>query len=261
MLLWDRKEFAMVREWVLVLYGTMTTPQRNDSLALQTAVNKRGEVKLNKKTKNQNPEVFIKQRKNGKDKKFSNVKLTTFIPTAHSTIAETREEFTRIQKFKKINTNSYQPVTTTARPRVTVKLPTLKSHNENVNNLYSRKKLKEGSSYQTDNKSAVKQVTSSMLSTESTVIPKKFGKYEKIEQFYPEFRPVNEYNNPAFFTVTTKSKTDNDSLKSTSMMPTNVHSKSMSGVENESIAVQRARQQQNKTPKGREEHNTILCRL
>lgn len=244
----------MVREWVLVLYGTMSPPQRNDTAATMTTVKKRVDIKVKQKTKNQNPDVFIKQRKSGKDKKFNSSKSTTVYPQPHSTLVDAQEESVNLQKLKKVNTNSYQ-FATTVRPRDIVKLPTLKSHNDNLNNLYNKKKTKDGLKSQADNMFVEKHVTSSTFPTESTVIPKKFGKYEKIEQFYPELRPVNEHNNPAFFTVTTKSKTDNDNLKSTSMMPTNSHV--MNGAENESFTMQRARQQQTKTPKGIEQEQNF----
>lgn len=258
MLLGKCKEFGMVRDWVLVLYGTAFPPQKNDSLTLQTTIkNKNGDVKINKKSKNQNQDAFIKQRKNGRDKKNDNLKTsTTHLPPAYSTgVDSLGEEYSKAPKFKKLNTNRYQ-VITTSRPRVTVKLPTLKSQNENVNNLYLKKTSKILSTYQPNNNNKLagklaKQVNNNLFSTESTVIPKKFGNYEKIEQFYPELRPVNEFNNPAFFTIATGIKTEHENSKSTSMVPTNYFSQSIIGEGNESTSTQRVKEQQlKKMPKG-----------
>lgn len=255
----DTIEFGMVRDWVLVLYGTVLPPQRNDSLILETSLKKKvGDSKINKKSKNQNQDAFIKQRnKNGRDKKNGILKTsTTFLPPAYSTRVDSLgDEYSKVPKFKKLNTDSYQ-VVTTSRPRVTVKLPTLKSHNENLNNLNTKKTSKIMSTYQPNNNNnkisgkLPKQVNNNLFSTESTVIPKKFGNYEKIEQFYPELRPVNEFNNPAFFTVTGM-KIDNEDSKSTSMMPTNYFSQSIIGEgRNEPISDNRAKEQLKKMPKG-----------
>jgi hypothetical protein len=228
----------MVREWILVLYGTLNTPQRNDTMPLQVSKTV-GDMKKYKKIKSSTlePEKRIKQQ--NKFKK-NNQKVSPS-STPFMTIEMSGED------MEKKKTDSILQVTT-PRPRVTVKMPLLKSQ-DNGNNMYTKKTNLKGSTYGNKVSGKLpKQANNNLFSTESTTIPKKFENYAKIEQFYPELRPIKEYNDPMFFTVTNGKKLDHEENLKLSSFSNSFPSNRRGDDENEST---RLKQQNKKMSKGR----------
>jgi hypothetical protein len=230
----------MIREWILVLYGTTTTPQRNDTTPAQQVSKKVGDMKKYKKIKASTiePEKRIKQQ--NKVKKNNQKTSTSSAP--FMTIEMSNED------LENKKTDSILQVTT-SRPRVTVKVPLLKSQ-DNGNNMYTKKTNLKGSTYGNKVSGKLpKQANNNLFSTESTTIPKKFENYAKIEQFYPELRPIKEYNDPMFFTVTNGRKLDHENSKSSSSLNNNYSSNRRGDDENDSTP--RLKQQNKKMSKGR----------
>jgi hypothetical protein len=245
----------MIREWILVLYGTMFPPQKNDTIPMQTAVKKKvGDMKFNKKQKNttQEPGEKDSKRKLNKVKK-NNQKMSTSSTPFMTFEMSSGEDFEKENYNKKKTETTLQVTVTTPRPRVTVKMPLLKSQ-DNGNNMYTKKANLKGSTYagnKVSGKLPKQANNNNLFSTESTIIPKKFENYAKIEQFYPELRPIKEYNDPMFFTVTNGRKLDHENSKSWSSMPTNNNSPSSSRREDEDNESSRPKQQLKKMSKGR----------
>lgn len=236
----------MIREWILVLYGTVFPPQKNDTIPImQTMVKKKvGEMKFNKKSKNQTLDESSGKRRIGKVKKNNQRILTTV------TSIDTSDEDLEIMTKKKTNASPHH-VITTSRPRVTVKQPLLKSHSENGNNMYTKKTNNKGTTYGNKVSGKLpKQVNNNLFTTTESTIPKQFENYAKIEQFYPELRPIKEFNDPMFFTVTNNGrKVDQENFKSSSSMPTN-YSPSTRQQDDDDNVSSRPKQQLKKMSKG-----------
>lgn len=165
------------------------------------------------------------KQKNGKGNK-SNQRTSTTPKPIYTTVMQnqfsvntksTKNKSKPSQSASSASNNFKQ--TSTARPRTTMKVPTVnaKSHqdldtgNKNNHNVLSSRtdKLHPANSniYEKAPGKAPKQVKEGSFSTPSADLrtsnpmSKMFERYEKIEQIYPELKPYKDNGNPAFFTV------------------------------------------------------------
>lgn len=217
-------EFALIRIWSLVLFGTVISPQKtdetrqsqsfsssspvllynNNNFSLNTFYRPNanfGTTSLYINRKQQKTTIAPTVRKNGKQKGNKNKTSTTPRPTytTYTTLNQFSVSGKSTKNKSKSTSANFSRLTSTVKPSIKsqTNLDGVKVNNNN--DLMSLK----GDKVQASNK-APKQVKETLKSfTTMSPMSKMFEllcKKCKIQEFYPELKPYKENNNPAYFT-------------------------------------------------------------
>jgi hypothetical protein len=234
----SHSEYALIRVWTLLLYGTYSAPQKSDEPRQQSSfssspssilfnnnnyslntfyrptVNNYGTTSLyinNRKLPKTTAAPNV--RKNGKQKGKN--RTTTPKPN-YTTVMLNQFSSMKVTKNKSKSTiPSFNRVTTTTiRPRTTEVKP---NGGKSGNFLSKGGKLQESSLYEKLSGKGPKQIKE--MSTPSPML-KMFERYEKIQEIYPQLKPYRGDNdNPTYFTVS-NAKPSRENSKSSSFIST-----------------------------------------
>ncbi|CRL05005.1 CLUMA_CG018231, isoform A [Clunio marinus] len=232
-------EFALIRGWTLVLYGTVISPQKNDEPRQSSSMpgliynsntfyrpntNNYGTtnpyINRNQQTLQKSTTVPAQSpaRKNGKQKNNrkgnkNNQRTTTTPKPIYTTVmlnqfsvgAKSTKNKSKISQS--VSSTNYGRPTSTIRPRTTARITPVKfDYSGGKNNLFSSHadKLQPANSniFEKSPGKAPKQVKETIPSSTLSPMSKMFERYEKIEQIYPELKPYKDNNSPTYFTVT-----------------------------------------------------------
>lgn len=229
----SKLEFALIRVWTLLLFGTYSPPQKSDEPRQQSSFSSSpSSIVFNNNNYSLNTfyrptinnygttSLYINNRKLPKTTAAPNVrkkgKNRTTTPKPNTTVMLNTFSSMKVTKNKSKSTSpSFNRVTTTTiRPRTTEVKP---GGGKSGNSLSKGGKLQESKLFEKTSGKAPKQIKEA--STPSPML-KMFERYEKIQEIYPQLKPYRGDNdNPTYFTVSnTNAKPSRENSKSSSFV-------------------------------------------